>query len=60
MLLFVDLDREIRRKTEDRSDLDDVTQRMMEVGKVSTSDLRAIAERVAGGKLDTLDTPILK
>ena len=60
VLLFVDLDREIRRKTEDRSDLDDVTQRLMEIGKVSTSDLRAIAERIVGGKLETLESPLLK
>lgn len=59
VLLFVELDKEIRRKTHDRSDIDDVTQKLMEIGKVRTEDLREITERLIGGKVETLATPLL-
>ncbi|HVF34443.1 MAG TPA: hypothetical protein VND91_03910 [Candidatus Saccharimonadia bacterium] len=60
VLLLVELDREIRRKTDDRRDIDDVTQKLMEIGKVTTDDLREISERIVDGKVDALETPLLR
>lgn len=60
VLLLVALDREIKKKTDDRRDIDDVTQQLMKIGKVTTEDLRAISERIVGGKVDALDTPLLR
>ena len=60
VLLLVALDREIKKKTDDRRDIDDVTQQLMKLGKVTTEDLRTISERIVGGKVDALDTPLLR
>jgi hypothetical protein len=60
VLLLVALDEEIRKKTDDRRDIDDVTQKLMEIGKVTTDDLRSISERIVGGKVEALDTPLLR
>ncbi len=60
VLLLVALDKEIKKKTEDRRDIDDVVQKLMEIGKVTTDDLRQISERIVGGKVEALDTPLLR
>lgn len=60
VILLQDLDREIRAKTDDKRDIDAVTRRLMRIGKVSLLDLREAAEAVAGGKLKTLDSPLLR
>ena len=60
VVLLEDLDREIREQTEERRNLDDVTRRLMKVRKVSTKRFIETAEQVAGGKLRTLDTPLLR
>jgi predicted metalloprotease with PDZ domain len=60
VILLQDLDREIRAKTDDQRDIDTVTRKLMRIGKVSLLDLREAAEAAAGGKLKTLDTPLLR
>lgn len=60
VLLLVALDREIKKKTDDRRDIDDVTQKLMEIGRVSKADLEQITERIIGGKSEVLDTPLLQ
>ena len=59
-MLLQDLDREIRRRTDDRRDLDDVVRKLMRIGKVSLADLRTAALEVIGGKATTLDSPLLR
>jgi hypothetical protein len=60
VILWQDLDREIRERSKDERDIDDVTQALMRIGKVSLDDLRAAAEKAAGGKLKALDSPLLR
>lgn len=60
VLLFVDLDQEIQRKTQGRKHIDDLTRELMRLRKVSTAEFIAAAEKVAGGKLKSLDTPLLR
>jgi hypothetical protein len=57
--LFVALNDEIRRKTESRFDLDNLTQALMGQGRVSVEDLREEAERLLGAPADALNTPLL-
>jgi hypothetical protein len=58
-VLLQDLDREIRTMAEGEATLDDVVRRLMEIHAVSLKDLRRAAEEVAGGRLKTLETPLL-
>ena len=60
VLLFVDLDQEIQRKTQGRKHIDDLTRQLMRLRKVSTAEFIAAAEKIAGGKLKSLDTPLLR
>lgn len=60
VVLLQDLDREIRRRTDDRRNLDDVVRKLMRIGKVSLDDLRAAAQEVIGGNAATLDSPLLR
>jgi predicted metalloprotease with PDZ domain len=59
VLLLQELDREIKKKTDGARDIDDVTQRLMEIGKVRAEDLKEITERLLNGPCDTLKTPLL-
>lgn len=59
-LLFMDLDREIRARTDGAKNLDDVTRALMKRRVVSLVELRANAELVAGGKLRSLDGALLR
>ncbi len=59
-LLFMDLDREIRDRTDGAKSLDDVTRALIKRREVSLTELRAAAEVVAGSKLRTLDSPLLR
>ncbi|HET7842719.1 MAG TPA: hypothetical protein VFL14_01115 [Xanthomonadales bacterium] len=61
VLLFQDLDREIRTRTKDAKSLDDVVRELMgkHGRKVSLEDLRAAAEKVLGAKSRTLESPLL-
>lgn len=60
VVLLEDLDREIREMTKERRSLDDVTRRLMQVRKVSTQRFIETAEQVAGGRLRTLASPLLR
>ena len=60
VILLQDLDREIRRLTKEKHNIDDVTRKLMKQRKVSLDDLRRIAENLVGGKLGVLDNPLLK
>lgn len=60
VLLFVELDQEIQRKTEGRKNIDDLTRRLMRLRKVSTAELIVEAEKIAGGKLKSLASPLLR
>lgn len=60
VVLLQDLDREIRRRTDDRRNLDDVVRKLMRIGKVSLADLRAATQEVIGDKSTTLDSPLLR
>ncbi|MGX5218806.1 hypothetical protein [Pseudomonas sp. S9] len=62
VLMLQDLDREIRKATNDRKQLslDDVTRGLMRLDKVSTKDFIQISENVMGKSSDVLDTKLLK
>ncbi|MDR4498892.1 MAG: hypothetical protein MRK02_13395 [Candidatus Scalindua sp.] len=60
VILFQDLDKEIRRLTKEKYNIDDVTRKLMKQRKVSLDDLRRISEQLVGGKIVVLDTPLLK
>ena len=60
VLLFMDLDREIRQATDHSRSLDDVTRLLMAKRRVDTDDLRAAAEQVLGRPSKTLDTPLIR
>lgn len=59
-LVLLEVDREIAKATGGRQNLDDVTRRLMRERKVSTDEFIAAAEKVAGRKLKSLDTPLLR
>lgn len=58
--LFRELDREIRRTTNDAKSLDDVMQQLVEIREVSREDLAAVVEDVMGRPSRVLDTPLLR
>jgi hypothetical protein len=60
VVLFIDLDREIRERTKGKRSLDDVTQRLMEQRKVDLADLQRATRAVIGAPARTLDTPLLR
>ena len=60
VLLFQELDKEIRVRTNNRKSLDNVTRKLMRERKVSLETLRNSAEALVGGKLKTLDSPLLE
>lgn len=55
-IFFQDLDAEIRRRTDDERNLDDVTRKLLKERDVSRKQLREVAEAIAGGKLKTFDS----
>ena len=58
--LFADLDKEIRKRSQDEQTLDPVTRALMRNGeRVSITDLREAVEDVLGGPSKVLDTPLL-
>ncbi len=59
VLLFMDLDKEIRDATDGEKSFDDVTRLLIEKRRVDTGDLLAAAETVLGRQSTTLDTPLL-
>ncbi|MDR4506476.1 MAG: hypothetical protein MRK01_17020 [Candidatus Scalindua sp.] len=60
LILFQDLDKEIRQLTKEKHTIDDVTRELMKQGRVSLDDLRRISEQLVAGKLGVFDTPLLK
>lgn len=59
-VLLHELDAEIRQRTDDAKDLDDVTKLLRAKRVVSTQDLVAATEKVLGGPSKVLATPLLK
>jgi len=59
VLVFMDLDKEIREATDDEKNFDDVTRLLMAKRRVDTADLIAAAEQVLGRPSTTLDTSLL-
>lgn len=60
VLLLADLDAELRKGTDNRRSLDDVTQALMRLEKVSTKDFIEISENVLGGRSKVLDSRLLR
>ena len=60
VLLLQDLDREIRKRTQGRHSLDDLSRGLMRLDTVTTRDLVAIAESLIGGPSQVLDTRLLR
>ncbi|MBE5315564.1 MAG: hypothetical protein H4O13_09200 [Xanthomonadales bacterium] len=58
--LFVDLDREVQRLTDDRRDIDDVSRLLVGRGRVSLEELREAFEKVVGEPSEVLDSPLLR
>jgi predicted metalloprotease with PDZ domain len=59
VVLFHDLDREIREASDGERDLDDLMRRLIEVRIPGLHDLREAAEGVIGRPATTLDSPLL-
>jgi len=59
-VLMLAVDNEIKKATSTRKNLDDVTRLLMREREVSTAEFIAIAEKVAGRKLQTLHTALLR
>jgi hypothetical protein len=60
VVLFRDLDREIRRTTRNEKSLDDVMRALIEVREVSREDLAAAVEDVTGRPSDVLKSPLIQ
>lgn len=60
VVLLHELDAEIRARTKDQKDIDDVTRILRVMRKVSTLKFIAATEKVLGGKSRVLTTPLLK
>ncbi|MBE8716988.1 M61 metallopeptidase family protein [Cellvibrio polysaccharolyticus] len=60
VVLLDELDKEIRSKTSDKANIDDLVRLLIPIRKVSFEEFVKAAETVAGGKLKTLDTPLLR
>jgi hypothetical protein len=60
VVLLRALDEEIRARSKDQKDIDDVTRILRVMRKVSTLEFIAATEKVLGGKSKVLATPLLK
>ncbi|TXH93089.1 MAG: hypothetical protein E6Q72_08140 [Pseudomonas sp.] len=60
VLLLQELDREIRKHTDNQRSLDDVTRGLMRLEKASTRDFIEISENVMGRASQVLDTRLLR
>lgn len=60
VLLLHALDQEIRKQSNGASSIDDVTRRLMQIGKVSNTQFVAVVEELLKGPSKTLDTPLLR
>ena len=60
VLLLQELDREIRKATDNQRSLDDVTRGLMRLDKASTQDFIEISENVMGRGSEVLDSKLLR
>lgn len=60
VVLLDELDKEIRKRSNNKYNIDDVVQDLMVLRKVCLDDLRKSAEKLIGPKIDTLNSPLLK
>lgn len=60
VVLLDELNSEIKRRSNKKYDLDDVTRLLMEKRKVSLDDLRSATEKLIGPNIDALNSPLLK
>jgi len=60
VVLLDELDKEIRKRSNNKYNIDDVVQDLMVLRKVSLDDLRKSAEKLIGPKIDTFNSPLLK
>lgn len=60
VVLFIDLDREIRERTRGKRSIDDVAQRLIQRRKVDLADLKQVTQAVIGAPARTLDSPLLR
>lgn len=60
VVLLDELDKEIRKRSNNKYSIDNVTRDLMERRKVSLDDLRKSVEKLIGSKVDVLNSPLLK
>ena len=60
VVLLDELDREIRARSKDKHNIDDVTRALIPIRKVSLDDLREVTEGLIGPNIKTLQSPLLK
>ena len=60
VVLLDELDKEIRKRSNNKHSIDDVTRDLMLVRKVSLADLRKSTEKLIGPKIKTLNSDLLK
>lgn len=60
VVLLDELDKEIRQRSNNKYDIDDVTRELMKVRKASLDDLTRITQKLIGVKIETLNSPLLK
>ena len=60
VVLLDELDREIRKRSNNKYNIDNVTRDLMELRKVSLGDLRKSAEKLVGPKIQALNSELLK
>jgi len=60
VVLFRELDREIRQRTDGQRSLDDVMRRLIEIRVVSREDLEAVVEELTGRPSAVLQSPLIR
>lgn len=60
VVLLDELDKEIRKRSNNKYSIDDVTRDLMNIRKVSLDDMRKSVEKLIGPKIDALNSPLLK
>lgn len=60
VVLFRELDREIRNRTDNQKSLDDVMRRLIEIREVSREDLKAVVKELTGRPSAVLTSPLIR
>jgi predicted metalloprotease with PDZ domain len=60
VVLLDELDKEIRKRSKNKHDIDDVTRDLIEIRKVTLNDLQKSVHKLIGSKVNALDSPLLK